>query len=876
MKARPFCLGRLIVPLGLISVSASVHAADGSWTNPAGGLWSDSGNWNGAAIADGGGSTANFNTLDLTADNTIQLDSARTIGNLIFGDTAVATAGSWILNNKGSGSNILTLGVASGTPTITVNALGTSKVAAISLELAGTQGVTKAGTGELQLNGVNTYSGTTAVSAGPLRLQGVSGTGGTILNSTGVAIAAGATLALTNDLTNGNSPNRVADGAAITLNGGTFNFGSSTAAATVFSETVGQLNIANGNSRVVTSAASGAGSSSTLTFASLNRSAGTNLTFATTTTLGGTSNKIIFISAPTVDVGGLIGGWATAGSQDFAAYGANGVVVAISTATNAVEAGWATGQNVKITTAQTLTADRAINALSVVSPTASTVLNLGGFTLRVESGGILTSQSSNSNPSLTNGNLTAGVGAGTNAELFLSNSQGSTGRFATISANIVDNGAGVVSLVANSGVNGASGDLVISGANTYTGTTTITGTIGTNGAGVVLGSSTAINNSKTLTVAAGGVLNMGGFTATVDALLGGGALDARTTSATASSGSTISIGNSNGSGIFAGSFNVAGSSTRNMIVIKNGTGTQVFAGSDFRDVTAASGSSTTTINNGTLQFAKQASLYNNNPAKWLANNIIVNNGATLALNVGGTGEFTSANVDIIKALGTATGGFQSGSKLALDTTNGGANFSYATAIADTNGGANSIGLTKLGNGTLELSGANTYTGATTVSAGTLLVSGSLGATAITVSGGTLGGNGSIGGAVTVDGGGFVSPGASIGTQSLASLVLLGTLIAEYDGSGAGSIDMLNVTAALDITNATVNFQQLGSALDDGAYVFASYGSLDGSRFANSNTPTGYEINYVYNGNNIALVAIPEPSAAWLGAIGLLALARRKR
>lgn len=40
-----------------------------------------------------------------------------------------------------------------------------------------------------------------------------------------------------------------------------------------------------------------------------------------------------------------------------------------------------------------------------------------------------------------------------------------------------------------------------------------------------------------------------------------------------------------------------------------------------------------------------------------------------AFNVGGTGEFTSANIDTLKALGMASGGFKSGSTLALDTTN---------------------------------------------------------------------------------------------------------------------------------------------------------------------------------------------------------------
>ena len=67
-------------------------------------------------------------------------------------------------------------------------------------------------------------------------------------------------------------------------------------------------------------------------------------------------------------------------------------------------------------------------------------------------------------------------------------------------------------------------------------------------------------------------------------------------------------------------------------------------------------------------------------------------------------------------------------------------------------------LTQLGPGTLTLTGANTYTGATTVTAGTLLINGPQ--TAATggisvASGATLGGTGTTGGAVTVADGGHL-------------------------------------------------------------------------------------------------------------------------
>ena len=74
------------------------------------------------------------------------------------------------------------------------------------------------------------------------------------------------------------------------------------------------------------------------------------------------------------------------------------------------------------------------------------------------------------------------------------------------------------------------------------------------------------------------------------------------------------------------------------------------------------------------------------------------------------------------------------------------------------------------------------------------------------------------------------------------------------------------------------FSSLGSPLDDPAYVFASYGSLTGSQFASVvDLPSGYQIDYAYQGNSIALIPVPEPATLALAAIsGGLALALRRR
>ena len=111
-------------------------------------------------------------------------------------------------------------------------------------------------------------------------------------------------------------------------------------------------------------------------------------------------------------------------------------------------------------------------------------------------------------------------------------------------------------------------------------------------------------------------------------------------------------------------------------------------------------------------------------------------------------------------------------------------------------------LTKEGDGTLKVTGENTFSGDTTVSEGTLDLSGSLLSNIVVAKNGRIEGNGSSGGTLLASG--IIAPGASPGTLSFAGNVAIqstGTFIAEIDGltynaaGGAGTYDRLAVTGA---------------------------------------------------------------------------------
>src|SRR6266404_252092 len=179
----------VLLAIAICAGAPKIHAASGTWVNGNGGSWTNIANWSGGIIADGSGNRGNFGTLTLSANATVTLDAARTIGSLIFDDQN-STKHGWFLNSGNAGS--LTLSAT--TPTITVN----SATTVIAASLLGSSGLTKAGAGKLVLSGANSYTGNTTINAGTLSLGTVTFSATASLNiaSPGAVAESSGTLSL--------------------------------------------------------------------------------------------------------------------------------------------------------------------------------------------------------------------------------------------------------------------------------------------------------------------------------------------------------------------------------------------------------------------------------------------------------------------------------------------------------------------------------------------------------------------------------------------------------------------------------------------------------------------------------------------------------
>jgi autotransporter-associated beta strand protein len=250
-----------------------------------------------------------------------------------------------------------------------------------------------------------------------------------------------------------------------------------------------------------------------------------------------------------------------------------------------------------------------------------------------------------------------------------------------------------------------------------------------------------------------------------------------------------------------------------------------------------------------------------------AQNSTIDTSGAGVMNVTGATTPTFGGLKGSKNIGALiTTGYGSVTALTLNPGAGVTN-TYSGIIAN---GAAGMALTKSGLGTQILSGANTYTGATTNSAGRLLVNGSLAAdSTVTVTGGTLGGTGTIYGPVNVQGGGTLAPGDFVGTLNVSNVTLSGVLAIDINETQPGICDTLAVSDDLSIAGATLNLTITGDTIQP-EYVIATYGVLTGTFAAINGLPAGWAIDYAYGEGNVIAIVPPPPTAPPTVPAGLTA------
>ncbi len=207
----------------------------------------------------------------------------------------------------------------------------------------------------------------------------------------------------------------------------------------------------------------------------------------------------------------------------------------------------------------------------------------------------------------------------------------------------------------------------------------------------------------------------------------------------------------------------------------------------------------------------------------------------------------SESIGSLSGTGTVT---DNGAAAALAT---GGNNSSSTFGGIIRNGSGTIALSKSGTGTLTLSGANTYTGTTTVNAGTLTLSGSLNvgsntATTVVASGATLSGTGVLTAASLADSG--------VGTVGLTGNNAVGAVSASGAGSFRFNDDQSLSLSSMNATGPIAVTTTLGS----GANITLSSGA------ALSSSASGDAIVLAADGafiNNAGSAVLSAANGRWL-------------
>jgi autotransporter-associated beta strand protein len=713
--------------------------------------------------------------------------------------------------------------------------------------------VYKGDTSEWTLSGTNTYTGTTTVNGGTLRVTGEIATGPVSISSG----ALGGTGSVGGAVTlSGSGGIDVRDGVVGTLALGS-NLGIS--GAVDANDLSFDLGTGGGGTDAitvggnVTMATSGAGVITLNQLSGTKIIAGTydlivatgsmptvgNFTLATTAAFGNTFSiqvtgstlqlvvagaaaapPVAFWDGSSDDNWSTVGNWSSNAAGTVAISGVPGYETDISL--------YATGA--ARLTSGTLDADFDVNSLTYVADaTANTTIGGASQTLILESGsGITVNTPTSGTPTHT---IAANVGMATNQTWSLG-----SGSALTISGVVGDFGAG------NSLSKAGTGDLLLSGLNTYSGATvvedgtlkiwhfslgnsTVANALGMSSAStanlvlnpgttlefVISGDAakptdrgftingTANGDSVTLEAARSGGQGYRGVQLTSSACPGYGTPNQTRTLILTGDQSSGGGNYNNNTRLHA---NIADNGSGAVSLIKEGVGSWQLRGS-------CSFTGGSTINGGVLRMGRV--------------NTLSSAGAVILADASGA-TFVLDNYS--QVIGSLSGGGGSGGNVTLGTATLTAGDATSTTYAGVMSGTGS--LVKQGAGKLTLSATHTYTGATTVNAGILEVTGSLAVgNEVGVVSGALAGTGTVNAVVTLSGTGGVNlQDAAVGTLTLASDLAIDGAVGANDltfdlGNAAGGTDKITVGGNVTMTTsgaAVINLNQLGGTkIDVGTY-----------------------------------------------------------
>lgn len=797
------------------------------------------------------GSNVTFGTLNDKPATALTVNGPGSI-TLSGGTNSVAPNAAELLFVAGGGS--LTLNVPIVLTTTAANGnFDIAGTAAISGVISGAgAGFTKRGTGTLTLSGANTYSDATIINGGILRLDfsAPGAPAANIVNSASNLVLGGGTLNLTGNAGTTNSQ---------TFNGATFNAGGS----------------------AITLNANASSNPLVLNLGAITRSPGATVIFTLPTGAQSASNGVTTTTGNTNGILGPWAAVNTAGAYNYATI-SGGSVVAYTAPNTASTGGatWAgmpsTGTGADGTSNWDITvggtfgtsgAARSVNTIRYTGAGAarqnSNSTSVGGVSIMTLNGLMNTGTGTftiggdpgTNVPPATNGRLNLTIGA--SRELVL----------APMTAGIVLNGA-----IANNGA-GASGVTVVgnstvtlAGTSTYTGATNIDGgTLLLSGTGAVNGSSgITINGPGAKFVQASSVAVTPAITVTQGTLDGAGTVG----NVTIGSGSGGIIANGNGgtgtltlaSLTFSGAATVnagfAGNSTPfavtgalttsgvNGLVTVNAGNTAGFsngatydligygsfsgAAADFTKGTISGLSSrqSATLGNDAVNKFITLTIAGDNPVWTGRDSSSWQTGATgdnsnWKLQTAGTPTNYIEGDNVVfddSALGSTAVNISAASVSPSSTTFNNSAKNYTVSSIGGFGIADSGVFIKNGSGTVTLTTANTYTGPTTIAAGTLQL-----------------GDGTTDGSINqsaniVDNGSLVYD-RSTGSSFTYGNVISGTGALTMTGAGTQTLSAANTYAGATTVSGGTLKAGIAAALPTGTALTISGGTVDVNNFA---------------------------------------------